>query len=211
MNCELKLIDFHTHKPTAEGVITPRSFGIHPWHVDEVEAYGRDQFLDRYGNELADAEIIGECGLDKACSSSWQRQETVFRWQAEFAAELGRPMVIHCVRAFNEVFDVRRTLLKRHKTLPVWVIHGFASSLQISQQLYGNGIWVSFGAAILDPKHEKVRQCLAAIETPFFLETDDSDIGIAEIYHSTAELRNCSIPELAETIKEHFFSLVMCK
>lgn len=202
------LIDFHTHRPTAEGVITPRSFGIHPWIADEVNIDNRDIFFERYGEDLALAEIIGECGLDKACSSSWQRQKTLFKWQAEFAAELSKPMVIHCVRAFNEILDMRRTLLKKHKALPAWVIHGFASNLQMSDQLFRSGIWVSFGAAILDPSREKVRQCLAEIKTPFFLETDDSDIGIEQIYKATAEIRGCSMTELTEKIALLYYNLI---
>lgn len=203
------MIDFHTHKPTAEGIITPRSFGIHPWQADDVEVNDRNLFFERYGKKLADAVIIGECGLDKLCDCSLQRQTELFRWQAEFAAELHKPMVIHCVRAFNEIIAIRNEIETHveHK-LRTWVIHGFTGGRELAAQLWKAGIWVSFGAAITDTRHEKVRNCLAKIETPFMLETDESDIGIAEIYHSAAEIRNCTIPELAKTIKVHFGSLV---
>lgn len=197
-------IDFHTHKPTAEGVITPRSFGIHPWHADDVGANNRDQFFERYGDNLANAEIIGECGLDKACSASWEQQKTLFKWQAEFAAELGKPMVIHCVRAFNEIMETR----KMTASTETWVIHGFTGGSELAAQLWKSGIWVSFGAAITDPKREKVRNCLAKIETPFMLETDESEIGIEQVYNAAAIIRNSNVNELIQIIKNNYSRLL---
>lgn len=201
------LIDFHTHRATAEGVITPRSFGIHPWYADKVACDDRDMFFNHYGDNMAHAEIIGECGLDKACSSSWEQQTKLFRWQADYAAKLNMPMVIHCVRAFNEVIAVRHKLASFYKNLAKWVIHGYLGGLQMADQLFRVGIWVSFGEAITDPRRIKVRQCLAEIKTPFLLETDDSPVGIERVYQAAADIRCCSMALLMETIDNHYNSL----
>lgn len=215
----MQFIDFHTHKPTAEGVVTPRSFGIHPW--DAGNGKRRESERDLKGanglsteNRFKDAEIIGECGLDKACGIDWEQQMEVFRWQIDIAVELQKPMVIHCVRAMNEVIEMRRearsplSILRSPLSVPPWVIHGFIGGIQQAEQLFRAGIWVSFGAAILDPRREKVRHCLAAIETPFFLETDESDCGIAAIYKEATILRNCSLEALSDTIKQTYTTLI---
>lgn len=200
------LIDFHTHRETAEGVITPRSFGIHPWKAGRCPQ-DYQEFLNAYSEQCLDAEIIGECGLDKACNVDWRLQTAIFRWQVEIAAENHKPMVIHCVRAANEVMEMRCKVSSLHSGLPPWVIHGFIGNPQQAEQLFRAGIWVSFGAAILDYRREKVRNCLSTINTPFFLETDDADCGIAEIYEAAAEIRKCSLEKLSDTIKDNYTSL----
>ncbi|MBO7490208.1 MAG: TatD family hydrolase [Bacteroidales bacterium] len=195
-------IDFHTHQKTAEGVITPRSFGIHPWKADQEKAESYDAFKNKSLPLFANAQIIGECGLDKVCRSNWETQMRLFEWQIMMADELNKPMVVHCVRAFNELTELRKK--HRHN---IWVVHGFAGSTQLADQLYKAGIWVSYGAALLDPKREKVRESLRCNRNPYLLETDDSDVGIAAVYKSAAETTGLELKTLADTIKERYTTL----
>lgn len=103
--------------------------------------------------------------------------------QIEIAEHLHKPLVIHCVRSFNELTELRRD----HRATP-WVVHGFTGSIELYTQLTKWDIGVSFGAAILDPQRTKVRETLAVAD-PYriFLETDDSGADIHEIYR-TAKL-----------------------
>ena len=195
-------IDFHTHRKTAEGVITPRSFGIHPWRADEDSATSLEAFKEAYGKQFEDAEIIGECGLDKICECDWQTQLRLFEWQIRIAEELHKPMVIHCVRAFNKLLELRQV----HRS-KIWVVHGFTGSLPLAKQLYKAGIWVSYGAALLDPKREKVRNCLQGNPYPFLLETDDSAAGIAAVYRAASEILGIDVEHLSNTIKQNYCTL----
>ena len=194
----MPLIDFHTHRPTAEGVVTPRCFGIHPW--DATDGLDTKYFKIR----TEQAEIIGECGLDRYCSTPWNIQMRTFEQQVEIAEQMDKPVVVHCVRAFNELVGIR----KRHGKTP-WVVHGFAGSRQLCSQLMCHGIEVSFGAAILDPRRTKVRDTLAATD-PYrlFLETDDSNANIKEIYDTAAELLNCDTEKLKDAIFAHYRRLL---
>ena len=198
----MAIIDFHTHNPTAEGVVTPRSFGIHPWVSDEEPSKDFDEFLTRYKESFTEAEIIGECGLDKACRSTWEGQVQIFQWQIQLSEMLNKPMVIHCVRAFNELIQMRRN----HPAVP-WVVHGFTGSVELQQQLWNAGLWVSYGAALIDPRRAKVRESLRLNPHPFLLETDESPCGIEAVYKAAAAIRQISVPDLQSTINRHYHSL----
>jgi len=202
----MELIDFHTHRETAEGVVTPRSFGIHPWRAGDEKSHSFEEFKSNYATRFEEAEIIGECGLDKACTTDWLSQRRLFEWQIRIADELAKPMVIHCVRAFNELLELRRN----HKGHP-WVVHGFTGSTQLAQQLFRAGILVSYGAALLDERRNKVRECLRNNPYPFLLETDDSPCGIEAVYKAAATIRKCTLQELGDTIKENYTSLMTQK
>lgn len=199
----MELIDFHTHRPTAEGVVSPRSFGIHPWDADREEAQSYEEFEKRHQSGFDQAEIIGECGLDKVCGTTWGKQMQLFEWQVRIAAKSGKPVVIHCVRAFNEMMELRR-----QNSGNTWVVHGFTGSLQLAEQLFRSDIWVSFGAAILDERRTKARECLRDIRSPFMLETDDSTCGIEAVYNAAAEIRKTTLAELCHTIKENYNTLM---
>lgn len=196
------LIDFHTHRPTAEGVITPRSFGIHPWNVEAETSSDFGTFRVRHLAQFGEAELVGEIGLDRVSPTDYGRQRELFEWQLRLAEELHKPVVIHCVRAFDDL------LAFRQMATTAWVVHGFVGSLEQTAQLWRASIGVSFGAAILDPRRAKVRATLQQIQTPFFLETDDNGCDISDIYAEAARLRSTTTEMLADTINEHYQALI---
>lgn len=113
-------------------------------------------------------------------------------------------MVIHCVRAFNELIALR----KKHTATP-WVVHGFSGSVQLYRQLLDHGIEFSLGAAILDQRRKKVRETLATSNPEsIFLETDDSGADIAEIYCAAACLLNIESSRLQDIIGIHYHNIL---
>ena len=196
-------IDFHTHLPTAEGVISPRSFGIHPWNAGEEPSATFEEFERRHHEEFENADIIGECGLDKACNTPWDDQLRLFEWQLHIAREMDKPVVVHCVRAYNELI-----LLSRRFGQVSLAVHGFSGNTTLAEQLTREGITLSFGASLLDPARHKVHETLRTLSCPFLLETDTSDRGIATIYAAAAEIRKTSVDELGETIKTAYETLM---
>ena len=199
----MDFIDFHTHLPTAEGVISPRSFGIHPWDAEKEDADSYAHFVTKYEHTFRAAELVGECGLDKASAATWERQMQLFEWQLRLAEEMGKPVVVHCVRAFNELVALRR----QYKRLAM-AVHGFVGSSEMADQLAREGIVLSFGAAILDPRRTKVRETLARLPHPFLLETDTSDCGIEAVYQTAAEIRTTTTSALADTIKKTYMTFM---
>ena len=205
------IIDFHTHHPAAEGVISPRSFGIHPWHSQQwLTSHCSDPFGELERAMPDHMQVVGECGLDKCCQVSFSCQMEVFQMQLTMAERLRLPVVVHCVRSFNEIIQVRRLF----SSTP-WVVHGFTGSSQLAQQLAHFGIGVSFGAALTHPLRTKVHQALCSRMSAdggllplTFLETDDSPIAIGQVYGAAAQILEIDAPALDHAIKRNYSALI---
>lgn len=166
-------VNIHTHKPLAgEESITIR--GIHPWDAESVSDGG-------LMNQHADgADAIGEIGLDFACGVDREAQERVFRMQLRTAERTGLPVVLHCVRAFEPTMKI----LAEYRLRAV-IFHGFIGSAAQVKRAVDAGYYVSFGERSLSSP----RSVEAMKRTPLeriFLETDESDTPIGEIYARAA-------------------------
>lgn len=189
-------IDIHTHKSNAvEGVITPRSFGIHPWSiVSDLSPVVAQTFPQ-------DIQMIGECGLDKCRGGAWELQQSVFLQQLQLAENLRKPVVVHCVRAFNELLQLRKSRSWRQP----WIFHGFRGNPQQALQCHRLGIICSFGDALCQPQGSKSREALKALgiqdrTSRFFLETDQSATPIQTLYAEAASVLHIEATLLKEAI-----------
>lgn len=154
------------------------SIGIHPWHI---VLNGQEQLrqLEQWGTH-PHVLAIGECGLDKICSTDFSLQQEVFNGQIRLANSIQKPLVIHCVRAWEEVFSL---LKKQGNTVPV-IFHGFAKNAVMARRIISEGYYLSFGKAL---QQERVRECLGTIPSDrFFLETDDAALSIETVYDLAA-------------------------
>lgn len=115
------------------------SVGIHPWQAaeptpetwTEMEAAAACSFV------LA----LGETGLDKRTACGLSHQREVFIRHILLAEKVRKPLVIHCVKAFNELVELKRAYRPR---MP-WVVHGFRNNLHIARRLIEEGIFYSLG------------------------------------------------------------------
>lgn len=185
-----QLIDIHTHRPTQ--AITLHAVGLHPWKADQ-QLPSEDAFLA--------ADAVGEIGLDRACSVDFQLQEAAFTAQLQVAERLQKPVVIHCVRAFNKVMQS----LRGHHLAAV-IFHGFIGSKEQAEEALKQGYYLSFGARTA--RSPKTIEALRA--TPLdrlFVETDDAPTPIEEIYTTIASLREVSVEELQRATHENYIRL----
>ena len=123
------------------------SIGVHPW---KVTAAWRDELaLIREAVRRTDVWAIGECGLDKMKGEALSLQMEAFRAHIALAEEVQKPMIIHCVRAFDELLMLRReleTVCKKEGREPQpWVIHGFRGKPEQAKQMMTKGMLLSFG------------------------------------------------------------------
>jgi TatD DNase family protein len=187
-------INIHSHFPPATGewvlqnLNTPEppeplpglySMGIHPWYIHTDHWEKQLLSLQEYSvhpRVLA----IGECGLDKLSTTGFSLQEQVFRAQLAWANSIGKPVVIHCVRAWEEVL---KTLEDAAVTVPV-IFHGYAKNEQLARRLIDKGYYISLGKALQLPEKESLLQVIPPGQ--LFLETDDAAISIGEIYTMAA-------------------------
>ena len=85
-----RVVDIHTHNPRPE-VLSPTMAGIHPWDAE------RGFVLP----DLSSIDIIGETGLDYVCRVAKEAQQRLLEWHLTEAERLQKPVVIHCVKAFE--------------------------------------------------------------------------------------------------------------
>lgn len=181
-------IDIHTHSPSA-GYPTPTSAGIHPWHA----ASG---LIDEAAMHSAD--LIGEIGLDFACDVDRQVQEHLFREQLSIAQRLRKPIVVHCVRAFEPMMKI----LSEYQLRAV-IFHGFIGSVQQAEQAIKRGYYLSFGEGAF--RSPRTMEALRAIPlSRLFAETDESALSIETIYEMVASERKISVDELKAIIEENY-------
>jgi TatD DNase family protein len=187
-----KYIDIHTHNPR-EDVLSPTMAGIHPWEAE-------------IGCELPDlteCDIIGETGLDYACEVDRYRQKELFLKHLAKAQQLGKPVVLHVVRALNDTLSI----LSEFKGLKGVVFHGFIGSKEQAAECIKRGYYLSFGERSL--RSPKTREVIATMpQNLLFCETDDNtSVAIEEIYRSVAEIRGTTPEELLRTIEDNYKNL----
>lgn len=171
----------------------PIAVGFHPWYTKEENLASLLPGLIEFATHK-NVWFIGECGLDKLQGESMTNQLKVFEVQILLAQQLQKPLIIHCVKAFDELMAIKKNL---HISVPM-LVHGFNKSEQLGKQLLKLGFHLSFGKAILN-SGSAAAKLLAALPH-FFLETDDADVEIEEIYTAAANLKKCSVAELKARI-----------
>ncbi|WP_400263487.1 TatD family hydrolase [Sphingobacterium sp. SG20118] len=174
-----------------------RSAGLHPWYISEKEPFNGISAL-RVLLQHDQIIAVGECGLDKAIEISLPIQQEVFREQISLAQQYHKPLIIHCVRAFEEVlYSIKTAEFKG----PV-VFHGFNKNKIVAEQLIKRGYYLSFGAAILTGKLDAA--LIAVPIDQLFFETDDKELDIRQLYFYTAQLKGMSLDNLKNNILKNY-------
>ncbi|WP_426475412.1 TatD family hydrolase [Chryseobacterium balustinum] len=201
----MDFFDFHYHKKnTSKGIYNleygetpagfPYSIGIHPQDIqfESIEC----QFDWLKSNITENCFAIGECGLDGLISTEQKIQEQVFKRHIEISNEFKKPLIIHCVRKFYEVISFRKIANQ-----PM-IIHGFNKKQSIADDLLKNKFYLSFGKPVL--YNLSLQNVLKT--TPLdkiFLETDNEDFNIEELYVKVSELKGISLERFNEQILEN--------
>ncbi len=143
------------------------SVGLHPWYVDESWLQQID--ILRSDVQLPNVVAVGECGLDSVKGPAVHLQLAAFEAQIQVAEEFHLPLIIHCVRVFDQLL----MLHKKYNPQQLWIVHGFRGKPRLAQQLISRGIRLSFGIHYNPATFELVRQS----GIPYYRETDD-EMGV---------------------------------
>ena len=212
------------------------SIGIHPWTLGEVNVEHQLELIEsaamepdcaavgECGLDRPDAVRIGgqltrakrsDSFSDSDLESETKRQNgelgfntqlSVFKRQVEIAEFAEKPVIVHCVRAFQELMTIK----KESRNSIDWIIHGFRGSAEIAKSLVEQGVHISFGRSLLRraaPGWAKLAKAL--LEVPLdglLLETDDTEpphSDLREMYEIAAKIKNISIDDLSERITEN--------
>lgn len=198
--CVVPSINIHTHR-AADGETTLSAAGIHPWQADEYDIADADTLRNALGSGLDTAQAIGETGLDFACNADRDAQVRLFRAHLQLAEQMRLPVVIHCVRAFEPVMKIIGEY-----AVPNVLFHGFVGSADLVRRAVEKGYFISFGLRSLrSPKS------VAAMRTVppelMFVETDDDDISIEDIYKMAAEAIGSEVETLQCRCNENYKKL----
>ena len=173
------------------------SIGIHPWFLSEEDFHFQLNWID---NVLAtDCRVIalGECGLDKLCSTPYSLQTKAFLNLIKRSEDHHLPLLIHAVKYANEIMELKKKL-RPHQP---WIIHGFRGKKELASSYLQHGFYLSFG----EKYQEEALKSIPADK--LLLETDESKSDIREIYEQAADIRNVSLEELTAHIQENISRL----
>ena len=139
-------------------------------------------------------------GCDYATDIDREAQRTWLARQRDLAAELGLPLIVHCVRAYDDL----KAMLSGFP-LPV-IVHGFTGSEQLASQLLDRGWYLSFGKTV--ERSPKTRRTLRSIPSDrLFLETDMSGEEIESVYRRAADIRNEPAESLRDAVHTNYLNL----
>jgi len=196
-------VDIHTHSvlPTNNPAIRNLTFpmarkifasdekgffsaGFHPWYADSFSI----ELMEELTTWTSDKRFIavGECGLDKNSKIPFEIQVSVFEQQIILSEKAQKPMIIHCVGCFNELFALKKKI-NPHQ---LWIIHGFRGKPQLAGQALNAGCELSFG------EHFNPESVRLTPTDRLFIETDESIMPISEIYLSISEIKKCTVEAL---------------
>lgn len=214
----IPFIDIHTHPNRIESetiivqniypgdgfaAFSGRNFysvGLHPWHLKTPEENNEMMQLVEEALDFDHVCFIGECGLDKKIDADFEEQKRVFMAHAFIAEEFKRPLIIHCVKAYNEVLEIHKRL---HPEMP-WIMHGYHGNVKTTQQMGGRGILFSFGKSLFDENSKSIESLKCLPMEKIFFETDEYDKDVEKIYERAAVLKNVSIDILKTEVWSNF-------
>lgn len=154
------------------GYVFP-AYGIHPWYADTAEAGWEKRLRERL---MADPKAtVGEVGVDGWVNSpEMDVQMPVFAKQAEIAAELGRVMTVHCLKAWEPLFAAMDEAAAWPEK---FLMHSFGGSFEVAERLLKKGAWFSFSGYFLHPRKAKVLEVFRKLPiSRVLLETDAPDM-----------------------------------
>jgi TatD DNase family protein len=180
----------HPFIPEAKNYFVSK--GLHPWFIEQK--FDEDSFIKLLLNPKVQA--IGECGLDRL-KPQFNLQIDVFKKQFEIANQLGKPMILHVVKAYDEI-----ELLLRESRVPVILHQYLGNEIQTNKLLANEQIYFSFGKNLNQPKPS-----MALNQIPLnriFLETDILSKNIKDIYFEFANLRQIELIHLKQILYANF-------
>ncbi len=209
----MTFINLHTHRYSADSEILevvnqypwefsaqiPQySIGIHPWYIEENHLSSDLQVIQE---KLKDEKCLalGECGLDKRIEIPLSVQTKVFQQQIELVQQTMKPVILHCVAAYQEIIALKKEMNIQNPM----IVHGFSKNEQVAKSLLDNGFYLSFGKYLLrNPDLEKVFKFVP--ENHFFLETDTIEESIFQVYQKAAAVKKLTVEQIQQQVAQNF-------
>lgn len=171
--------------------------GLHPWWTEQVVSPEQRVRLEEL---LSDPHCLamGEMGLDKLKGPAMEVQMDILRSQLVIADELDKPVIIHCVRATDQLTRIK----KEFPGIRKWCIHGYGRHATLAKQLTDQGFYLSLMPGLPPAKYASLFEVLP--HDRLFLETDSMPgTTIMEIYAAMAACAGMEIPHLCRQMNDN--------
>lgn len=173
------------------------SIGIHPWDIEDIDVDKDFELLNqivKHKNCIA----IGECGIDKLITTNLKTQQLIFVNQIQIAIQNRKPVIIHCVKAFDELIEIT----KPYRNQIPFIIHGFNKSTELANSLINKGFYLSLSPNVFNKSGINLSRLPLS---KLFLETDDNEnVTIEHCYNQLAKKLNMSLDALKTEINFNF-------
>ncbi|MDH5388994.1 MAG: TatD family hydrolase [Gammaproteobacteria bacterium] len=186
-------------------------YGLHPYWVNQHN----DRDLTKLEQLIKQIPCIaiGECGLDyRPKQADKKKQQYFFEAQLDIAEKNELPVVIHSVRATEDVIQQ----LRNHTGL-TGMIHSYSGSYEQALKLIEMGFYISFGGAITYDRANKLRDTASKLPlTSILIETDAPDqpdsahqnernepAYLVEVFNTLCKLRQETKTDIAKQTTEN--------
>ncbi len=194
------------------------SYGLHPQSAGYIDIKTNADFLEQLlqNKKLSS---IGEAGFDyfnNEFKSAAALQEEMFNIQLDLALKYDLPLVIHCRKANEKLFEYSKQLKKIRAVL----FHSFMGTPIEANSLLNRGIngFFSFGKQVMN-NNKKVIACVRELPANVILtetdapwqflkgETHTEPADIKKIFDVFCQIRSETPKNLSNQIKQNFLTL----
>ncbi|MBN1517517.1 YchF/TatD family DNA exonuclease [Candidatus Sumerlaeota bacterium] len=144
------------------------TIGAHPHHASRCDDAALKAI--RKSTQAAEVVAVGEIGLDYYYGRDYaEAQKDALLRQLELAAQIGKPVVIHCREAFDDLFAA----LDRQPVPKRGIVHCFTGTLDEARECVKRGFKVGFTGVVTFDKAEDIQEIAAAMRLEdLLIETD---------------------------------------
>ncbi len=207
LSCAAKFSDFKSLENAAfiNKKIIP-CFGIHPWYAEDFNDMTRkylENILLKYPKSL-----IGEIGLDNVKNIEFSLQKDVLTAQLKIASIYKRPVILHCVKAYEQMLNI----LTKYP-VKAFLLHSYNGNENYTKRFTKINGYFSINTKILKENNSKAVKVLKSIPiNKLLLETDASDSycldNIKLVYEKVAQILGINIESLAKIFIDNFERLI---
>jgi len=202
------------------------SIGLHPWYVNTVGEGWKETFENCVDSSKC---TVGEVGMDRWIEGyNIDAQTDAFLFQYRLARKQGRPISIHCLRAWGLLLE----LLEAEGVCETgFLLHSYGGPKEMVEAFVALGARFSFsGYFALENQQKKRDAFLAVPRDRLLIETDAPDMlgpesvqaesisdlsgeainsprNLIKIYAYVAAMKGVSVAELARIVESNFKEL----
>ena len=175
------------------------SLGLHPQNSTEEEY---KKFMPLLEKNLHNIIAIGETGYDNYPQNPGiKEQQKAFRKHLQIAKENKLPLIIHCRKAFEELFQDIDVILGEEKNLPV-ILHAYSGGFKYLDIALKKGFYISFGGTITFRRSRRLKKIASIIPPEKIVYETDSPFIPPEIIPPVEKSNSAHIKVVLKSLAE---------